>query len=167
MDFCFSCCLNLSSVINSHEQWIITTEAVAGETGAGWLYKRAKSKAIWNRRFFTLSGNKLVYYTESDRLAIKGTIVVAGVTAQISPTRISTRDKKYFILSHPHCGIREFHASSNKQRTAWIDTINTLSNNLAKVSIFGKLKKLGGASKNQWQERWAICVGRYCLIILY
>ena len=66
-----------------------------------------------------------------------GTIVVAGAVAQISPNRINAKDKKYFILSHPHCGMREFYANTNTQRDQWIETLNSLSNSLKKTAYYG------------------------------
>lgn len=133
---------------NSKERWTIKSDIdeSRNEIGAGYLFKRAKSKPIWSRRFCTLTDSKLVYYKDQDRNEIKGTIVIAGAVAQISPNRENTKDKKYFILSHPHCGMREFYASTSSQRDQWIESLNLLSNSLKSSVYYGKLKKLSSSS---------------------
>jgi hypothetical protein len=156
----FNCCDDIAEVFNPKEGWDIRTDAreIRNEIGAGWLYKLAKTKVKWNRRFFTLTNTKLIYYTEVDRQTIKGNIVIAGATAHISNAR-SSRDKKYFTITHPQCGTREFYAPTNNQRHQWIEAINNLSKTLKPVAVYGNLKKMGGLVRTSWQDRWCICVG--------
>ena len=177
---CDGCLDAISESFNSADKWSIKTDIDINknEIGAGYLYKRAKSKPIWSRRFCTLTKTSLVYYKDIDRSEIKGTIVVAGAVAQISPNRVNAKDKKYFILSHPHCGMREFYASTSTQRDQWIEALNNLSISLKSTVYYGKLKKLSSSTTNSntnannnqdnnisnsksasWKKRWCICVG--------
>jgi len=148
--------------ILTQDSWNIIDEALIdrGEIGAGWLNKRARSKALWNRRFFTLTSSKLLYYTESSRRdSSKGSLVIAGSEARISATRTSTPQKKYFVIIHPECGTREFYANTNQQRKQWIEAINSLSAKLRDSSVYGTLRKLSRSASNVWEDRWCICVG--------
>ena len=142
-----------------NDEWNIMQEAQAGERGAGWLYKRAKSKPIWSKRFFILTETKLVYYTDVDRGTSRGEIVIAGATAQISAGRKSTKKCKYFTVSHPECGERELYAKTSNRRNQWINAINDLSAKLSGTAMSGKIFKQGGMAKSSWQERWAMCAG--------
>jgi hypothetical protein len=158
----FCCCRNsLQNVVARPDNWTIQQDIDRNkkELGAGWLFKRARTKPLWNKRFFVLTETKLVYYTENLRETLKGEIVIAGSSAQISPTRVSTAEKKFFIVSHPHCGMREFYATTDNQRKQWIDQINLLSKKLIVTTTFGDLKKLGGLTKNLWMPRWGVCIG--------
>jgi hypothetical protein len=153
---CFCCDCELCEPT---DEWNIMQEALAGERGAGWLNKRAKSKPIWSKRFFVLTDSKLVYYTDVDRANSRGEIVIAGCTAAISAARKSTKKCKYFSISQPECGEREFYAKTSNRRNQWINTINDMSSKLGSTSCYGKLFKQGGIAKSTWQERWAICSG--------
>ena len=59
---------------DSSDKWSIKTDvdSTKNEIGAGFLYKRAKSKPIWSRRFCTLTKTSLVYYKDNDRTEVKG-----------------------------------------------------------------------------------------------
>ncbi len=142
-----------------NDDWNILQEAIAGERGAGWLNKRAKSKPIWSKRFFVLTDSKLIYYTDVDRQNSRGEIVMAGAIAAVSTTRKSGKKAKYFTISHPECGEREFYARTSNRRNQWINAINELSAKLQGVAVYGKLLKQGGLTKSSWQERWSICAG--------
>lgn len=76
------CCLKLISsqctCCEPKDDWKIDSEIRPGELGAGFLYKRAKSSAVWSKRYFIISDQKLIYYAERDRVAMKGEIVLAG-----------------------------------------------------------------------------------------
>jgi len=91
---------------------------------------------------------------------MKGEIVLAGASVVESPTRAHTRNQWFFNITHPQCGTREFYAKSRKRRTQWIEKLTDVINEITKMAVYGKLKKLGGASHNVWQERWCICTGR-------
>lgn len=149
------CC----SCFEPPDEWSILQQARGGEKGAGFLYKRAKSKAIWSNRFFVLTNTKLIYYGGEDRAEAKGEIVLAGAIAQNSTTRANSKKKFYFQISHPECGMREFYAVSNNRRNQWVNIINDMSNVLRPLSQYGKMYKQGGLAKSSWQERWCICVG--------
>lgn len=152
--FCCECTL-----CEKKDDWNIDQECRPGEKAAGWLYKRAKSSAMWSKRYFAISNNKLLYYTERDRLVCKGEIVLAGALASVSTTRADTRKKFFFTISHPQCGVRELYAKTRNRRRQWIERINEISTQLMSRAVFGKLLKQGGLGKNIWQERWCICVG--------
>lgn len=128
-------------------------------TGAGFLYKRGKSAAVWSKRYFTLTDHKMCYFLEQDRTVMKGEIILAGALAAESSSRASRKKKKYFTITHPQCGSREFYAKSNTRRSQWIEKINDISAALQSGAVYGKLYKQGGLSKNVWQERWCIICG--------
>ena len=98
---------------------------------------------------------------ERDRLVMKGEIVLAGSTVDESATRAHTRNQWFFNITHPQCGTRELYARTRKRRSQWIEKISYVCSEVTKRAVYGKLKKLGGSSKNIWQERWCICTGRY------
>jgi hypothetical protein len=150
------CCLSSEA----YDNWSIEAETRPGEIGAGWLTKRGKGAAIWSKRYFILTETKLIYYTEPDRTVARGEIVLAGATAKVSTTRTSSRKEHHFSVTHPDCGTRELHATSNNRRMQWIHKINDVAYALAKTANYGKLLKQGGLSKNVWQERWCIVAGR-------
>lgn len=152
--FCCECAL-----FEKKDDWKIDDECRPGERGAGYLYKRAKSSAIWSKRYFVIKGDKLTYYLERDRLTVKGEIVLAGASAVISTTRPDTKKKFYFNITHPQCGVRELCAKTRARRLQWVERINELSNQITGRTAYGKLLKQGGLSKNIWQERWCICAG--------
>lgn len=153
--FCCECTL-----FEKKDEWNIDQECRAGEKGAGYLYKRAKSSAMWSKRYFVIINDKLIYFVERDRLAMKGEIVLAGATAQASSTRPDTKKKFYFNVSHAQCGVRELCAKTRNRRQQWIDRINEISSSLQGKAVFGKLLKQGGLSKNLWQERWCVCANK-------
>ena len=126
----------------------------------GFLYKRAKNSAVWSKRYCSLTDQKLTYYLERDRLVMKGEIVLAGASVVESPTRAHTRNQWFFNINHPQCGTREFYARTRKRRSQWIEKLTDVIREVTKVAAYGKLKKLGGANHNVWQERWCICTGR-------
>eukprot|EP00981_Chlorochromonas_danica_P005526 scaffold1127_cov186-Ochromonas_danica.AAC.6 len=131
------------TLFEKQDDWSIDQEIRPGERGAGFLYKRAKSSAMWKR----------------DRAIMKGEIILAGAVAVTSTTRPDTKKKFYFNISHPQCGLRELYTKTRKRRAQWIDRINEIALELSSKAVFGKLLKQGGLSKNIWQERWCICAG--------
>lgn len=149
---CCSCC-------EPKDEWKIDDEIIGNEIGAGFMYKRGKGAAIWSKRYFTLTEHKLCYFLGQDRTVMKGEIILAGCTAQASTSRANAKKKKYFTISHPQCGIREFYAKSDTRRDQWMEKINDISSALSSTAVYGKLYKQGGMSKNVWQERWCICSG--------
>ena len=155
------CCCGVQDIAISPPVWSIKQEVLPPhELGAGWVFKRAKNKAIWNKRFFVLTNTNIEYYTEADRSVLKGSITIAGSVAQVSMSRESSPDKKYFSIIHPECGFREFYTTTLIQRSQWIEAINNVSRSLKTNSIYGYLKRFGGGtSKLEWQDRWCICVG--------
>jgi hypothetical protein len=153
--FCCDC-----SLFEPRDDWNIENEAQDGEKGAGWIYKKAKgSDLVWSKRYFVLTGEKLFYFTDRNRVVKKGEIVLAGATAVECSHRADTKKIFYFNITHPQCGSREFYAKTRNRRAQWINKINEISNELSHRAIFGKLFKQGGMSKNVWQERWCICTG--------
>lgn len=151
--FCCEC-----TICDKRDDWKIDDEIRPGELGAGFLYKKAKSSAMWSKRYFVLTPYKLCYYLERDRQALKGEIILVGATAANSSTRPNTKKKFYFNVSHPQCGVRELYAKSDNRRQQWIERINNVSQELMKTAVYGKLLKQGGLGKNIWQERWCISV---------
>ena len=83
-----------------------------GERGCGWLYKRGKGAAIWSKRFFVLTNEKLIYYTDTDRLSPKGEIILVGSSIKISATRGNAKKTFYFTINNAQCGVRELYAKS-------------------------------------------------------
>ena len=78
---------------------------------------------MWSKRFFVITDEKIVYYTDSDRLDKKGEIVLVGSTAKVSATRGSSKRAHYFTVNNTECGIRELYAKSKVRRQQWIDKI--------------------------------------------
>ena len=78
---------------------------------------------MWSKRFFVITDEKIVYYTDSDRLDKKGEIVLVGSTAKVSATRGSSKRAHYFTVNNTECGIRELYAKSKVRRQQWIDNI--------------------------------------------
>lgn len=153
--FCCDC-----TICEPRDDWNIEDEAREGERGAGWIYKKAKgSDLVWSKRYFVITNEKLMYFTERDRLVMKGEIVLAGATASVSTTRADTKKCFYFTISHPQCGARDFYAKTRNRRNQWMIKINDISSELLNRSMTGKLLKQGGLGKNIWQERWCICTG--------
>ena len=153
--FCCDCTL-----CEPRDDWNLEDEAREGERGAGWLYKKAKgSDLVWSKRYFVITNEKLMYFTERDRLVMKGEIVLAGATAVQSTVRADSKKCFYFTISHPQCGSRDFYAKTRNRRSQWMSKINDVSAELMNRSMTGKLLKQGGLSKNIWQERWCICTG--------
>eukprot|EP01038_Epipyxis_sp_PR26KG_P006542 gene6542-8988_t len=153
--FCCEC-----TICEPRDYWTIDDEARAGERGAGWMHKKGKSSGVWSKRFFVLTDTKLCYYTNNDRLVMKGEIVLAGSRASVCTTRKSKRKEYYLNIIHPQCGSRELYVKTDKRRLQWIDRINDISSALNYKSFYGKLYKQGGMSKSSWQERWCVCAGR-------
>ena len=160
-----SCCCGLCSCCaceccEPRDNWNITDQIRKGELGCGWLYKRAKGAGVWSKRFFVVTPEKLLYFTDADRLNKKGEIVLAGATIKVSATRGSSKRAHYFTINHPHCGVRELYAKSKVRRQQWIDKLNEVADQLKEQgAMMGKLYKQGGISKNLWQERWALVLG--------
>lgn len=150
--FCCEC-----TMCEKKDDWKIDSEIRPGENGAGWLYKRAKNSAMWSKRYFVITDNKLIYYMERDRLAMKGEIILPGATALVSTTRADSKKKFYFNIVHPQCGVREMYTKSRSRRAQWMNKINDVVAAVSARAVFGKLLKQGGLSKNVWQERWCIC----------
>ena len=122
-----------------------------------------RTAAVWSKRFFVITDEKIAYYTDSDRLDKKGEIILVGSSAKLSATRGSTKKAHYFTINNPDCGTRELYAKSKVRRQQWIDKINEIADELKeKKSMMGKLYKQGGMSKNVWQERWSLVLGN-CL----
>jgi len=141
------------------DDWKIDAETRPGERGAGFLYKRAKSSAVWSKRYHVITDTKMIYYVERDRMTMKGEIVLAGATASASSTRADVKKKYYFLVSHPQCGVREFYAKTKNRRDQWVSRLNDIASSLDCKAVYGKLHKQGGLGKNLWQERWCICAG--------
>lgn len=153
--FCCDCTL-----CEPRDDWNIENEAREGERGAGWIYKKAKGNdLVWSKRYFVITNEKLMYFTERDRLVMKGEIVLAGALAAVSTTRADSKKCFYFTISHPQCGSRDFYAKTRNRRNQWMTKINDISAELTSRSMTGKLQKQGGLGKNVWQERWCICTG--------
>lgn len=126
-------------------------------------YESGRSAAVWSKRFFVITSEKITYYTDSDRLDKKGEIILVGSVAKLSATRGSTKKAHYFTINNSDCGTRELYAKSKVRRQQWIDKINEITEELKeKKSMMGKLYKQGGISKNVWQERWSLVLGN-CL----
>ncbi len=156
--FCRNICGCDLSCCDPKDNWSIQEECHGDELGAGHLFKRGKNHAVWSKRYFTVT-NKILYYTEQDRSNVKGEIVLAGARAMNSTTRADRYKKYYLTIQHGECGSREFYTTSKERRSQWIDLINSISQNLKKKSVYGKLLKMGGKFTYTWQERWVICVG--------
>ena len=160
-----SCCCGLCNCCaceccEPRDDWNITDQIRIGERGAGWLYKRGKGSAVWSKRFFVLTSERIIYYTDSDRLNPKGEIILVGSTIKVSATRASAKKSYYFTITHPQCGVRELYAKSNVRRSQWIEKVTEVCNELKQSgAMMGKLYKQGGISKNVWQERWCLIVG--------
>lgn len=142
------------------DNWKIEEECRPGELGAGSIYKRGRGAAVWSKRFFVLTEQKLLYFTDIDRSILKGEIVLAGATAKLSTTRANANKTYYFTISHPECGMREFYVQSSNKRTQWVDKINEVSSMLVNFSVYGLLLKQGEHNKSSWRERWCLCSGR-------
>lgn len=162
--FCCGCCNCCAcECCEPRDDWNITDQIRPGERGAGWLYKRGKSSAVWSKRFFVLTSQKIIYYTDADRQNPKGEIILVGSTSKVSATRNSAKKHYYFTINHAQCGVRELYAKTNVRRSQWVEKINEVCAELKlSGSMFGKLYKQGGMSKNIWQERWSLVVGN-CL----
>lgn len=156
--FCRNICGCDLSCCDPKDNWSIQQECNGDELGAGYLFKRGKNHAVWSKRYFTVT-NKILYYVEQDRSNVKGEIVLAGARALNSTTRADKYKKYYLTIQHGECGSREFYTTSRERRSQWIDLINSVSHNLKKNSIYGKLLKMGGKFTYTWQERWVVCVG--------
>lgn len=149
---CCECC--------DDDDWTLEQDCRTGERGCGWIYKRGKGAAIWSKRFFVLSNEKFIYYTEQDRQVAKGEIILTNAEAKVSSTRSDEKKKFHFVISHPVCGTRELYAASNRHRQMWVSRINDIARAVTQVGHFGKILKQGGIMKDTWQERWCHCVGK-------
>lgn len=114
---------------------------------------------MFQKRFFTITDTKLLYYADESRQQVKGEYSLVGASAKVSPTRVNARKQYHFILQHPTCGVREFYAKNNVRRSQWIDSINGAVEMIG-PSVSGPLLKQGGFGKSTWQERFCICAGR-------
>ncbi len=159
--FCWMCNRAIDKFITkcweTPDDWDIKNECQGTELAAGYVRKKGKGMEIWSKRFIVIDDNCLVYYDTHTRRVKKGEIVLAGSQAYVTPGRVDAKKKYYFMVSHRHCGDREFYCKSDMRRAQWIKAITDVSNSLTGRSFFGYLEKLGGARGKVWQTRWCVC----------
>lgn len=146
---------------------------IAPVTLQGVLKKQGGNVKSWHFRYFKLRASTLEYYTMDDQMEsaakLVGTIELDGCVLQ-SRDRMdddAPESKRFLFTVTPVSSLRNkearvyiFEASSEEERTAWVDSIRPFAEKKFKLDSAstreGWMKKLGGTFGSSWQDRFFV-----------
>lgn len=124
----------------------------------GWLIKQGHVFKTWKKRWFTLQGTKISYFSSPDG-KLKGSFSIEDATIQLDK---DSNKKNFFVISIPDKKYPVI-ANSEEEATAWIDAIMVANGQkVTKVGLddFQILKVLGRGSLGKVQLARHIKTGK-------